>query len=144
MSKDDKLRILGSKNPDTEPWLKLNKDSHNPNLDPLAIDLPEETYLIWRPSTPEEKELDSKIIRPDGEMVSYRHVPNCAICVKAPKDSKYQKGQYLFWTYVGYDSEKPQPVVFDFTDNQPTYFLLKEKHIMGATHGVASVATELH
>lgn len=105
-------------------------ENHNPSRDISKMTLADDVYIIWRVGTPQERKLD-KIIRPGGDQVEYKYPPNCALVVAVGKECKKAKlGEYVFWTYAGYDTEKPIPIVFDFMDKTPTIFVIQEKHVL--------------
>ena len=111
-----------------EEWLMYNRN-HIPCKDLSKIKLSKGVVMIHRPALPDEKKLESKIVRPSGEEVRYLAVPNCGRVVKVHSDSEYKVGEYVFWSYSGYDVEKPQAISFDYADSLPTYFWIEEKYI---------------
>lgn len=116
-----------------EEWQKFNRN-HRPSMAISDVRAAKGHLLVWRSGTPEEKMLEGgSIIRPDGKTVNYTFPPNCAVIIAVGADSTFKVGDYVFWTYNGYDDKKPQPIVFDFSDKQPTYFLIREENVMATT-----------
>ena len=107
---------------------------HRPSKRLENMKLAPDVYIIWRGKIPDMRKVRG-IIQP-GKMV---WLPNCAVVLRAGSDCKLaEKGDYVFWDSFGtIDPEtgmvqgdtKAQPVIFDFTIEDPSIFTLRERHV---------------
>lgn len=112
----------------------LSKLGYNKNHKPCKnlenIECGDNVYLIWRPGTPKERKI-GQVIRPGGDKVAYRHEPHCGVVVACGDKCKQAGiGDYIFWRSRGKDSEKPQPLIFDYTDDIPGIWYVSDEYVM--------------
>jgi len=113
-------------------------ENHNPSRRLENMKPAPRCYIVWKPKTPDAREVRG-IIRPGSAVWE----PNCAKVVAAGDGCELAKpGDYVFWSMFGrVDREtgeidhgnKPSPVVWGFTDEEPAFYTIHERDVVAVT-----------